>query len=150
MLEYIPNKPTEKSWLALVVDDHTYMRSLVRTMLQQIGFKQVEEFDNAEACLARVGMKEAHVPDLIFLDWHMQGMDGYAFCNAVRLDKDIRAKHIPIIMVTGEQDPMLLEQAMDLGVKAILNKPVSLPKLKEAIRVALASAVPAEPKKTES
>ncbi len=129
-----PITPNEKTWLALVVDDHTYMRSLIRTMLQQIGFKHVEEFDNAEVCLRRVRVAEMNTPDLIILDWHMQGMDGYEFCNAFRLDKDIRPKQIPIIMVTGEKDPMLLEQAKDMGVKAILNKPVSLPKLKDAIR----------------
>lgn len=129
-----PIAPNEKTWLALVVDDHTYMRSLIRTMLQQIGFKNVEEYESAEVCLRRVRVPEMTTPDLIILDWHMQGMDGYEFCNAFRLDKDIRPKHIPIIMVTGEKDPMLLEQAKDMGVKAILNKPVSLPKLKDAIR----------------
>lgn len=129
-----PISPDEKTWTALIVDDHTYMRSLIRTMLQQIGFKQVEEFDSAEICLRRVRVSEMVIPDVIILDWHMQGMDGYEFCNAFRLDKEIRPKQIPIIMVTGEKDSMLLEQAKDLGVKAILNKPVSLPNLKDAIR----------------
>ncbi|MDX1922552.1 MAG: response regulator [Alphaproteobacteria bacterium] len=134
--------PSEKTWLALVVDDHVYMRSLIRTMLHQIGIKQVEEFENAEICLRRISMTGATVPDLIVLDWHMQGMDGYEFCNTVRLNKNLREKHIPIIMVTGEKDPMLLEQATDMGVKAVLNKPVSLPKFKEAIRIAMGAQAP--------
>ena len=138
---------SEKTWLALIVDDHPYMRSLIRAMLQQIGIKHVEEFEDGEACLKRVQMKEATKPDLIIVDWHMQGMDGYTFCNAMRLDKDLRAKAIPIIMVTGEKDRMLLEQAWDMGVKGVLNKPVSLPKLKEAVYHAIGASAPAETRK---
>lgn len=138
---------SEKTWLALVVDDHPYMRSLIRTMLQQIGIKQVQEFEDGEGCLRRLQSKDYSPPDLIVLDWHMQGMDGYAFCNTIRTDKELRSKGIPIIMVTGEKDSMLLEQARDMGVKAILNKPVSLPKLKEAIYRAIGVAAPVEMRK---
>ena len=123
------------------------MRGLIRTMLQQIGIKQAEEYENGDNCLKRIQNKDAPRPDLIILDWHMQGMDGYTFCNTVRLDKDLRAKAIPIIMVTGEKDRMLLEQARDMGVKAVLNKPVSLPKLKEAIYHAIGVAAPVEIRK---
>lgn len=137
----------ERSWLALVVDDHPYMRSLIRNMLHQIGIKHIEEFENGHACLQRLYISDATVPDLIVIDWHMQGMDGYAFCNAVRLDKDLRQKGIPIIMVTGEKDSMLLEQARDMGVKAVLNKPLSLPKLKEAIYKSVGISAPVEMRK---
>ncbi len=133
----------EKLWLALIVDDHSYMRSLIRTMLQQIGIKEAEEFENGDNCLKRIQNKNSPIPDLIIVDWHMQGMDGYTFCNTVRLDKNLRAKNIPIIMVTGEKDSMLLEQARDMGVKAVLNKPVSLPKLKEAVYRAIGVSAPA-------
>ena len=137
----------EKSWLALIVDDHSYMRGLIRTMLQQIGIKEAEEFESGEGCLRRIQNKDAPIPDFIIVDWHMHGMDGYTFCNKVRLDKDLRVKNIPIIMVTGEKDRMLLEQAWDMGVKAVLNKPVSLPKLKEAVYHIISVSAPVEMKK---
>ncbi len=70
-------------------------------------------------------------------------MRGYAFANQVRLDKELRAKAIPIIMVTGEKDPMLLEQVQDLGVKAILNKPIALHDLHATIYKAVGFSPPA-------
>lgn len=133
--------PIEKTWTAFLVDDHRYMRSLLRGMLNQMGVKSFEEFDDCTSCLARLRGAEA-APDFILLDWHMQGMDGYAFCQEVRLDKTIRSKGIPIVLVTGEQDPMLLEQMRDLGVKAVLNKPVALPELQAAVYKAVGIAAP--------
>ena len=123
----------EKSWLTLLVDDHRYMRGLVRGMLAQMGIKQLEEFDECESCLKRLRQEGGITPALIILDWHMTGMDGYSFCNEVRRDKELRSLSIPIIMVTGETDPLLLEQMHDLGVKAILNKPIALANLQAAI-----------------
>lgn len=137
----------EKSWLTFLVDDHRYMRSLVRGMLNQIGVKNIEEFDDCESCLKRLREHASPAPDLIILDWHMAGMDGYAFANEVRMDKDLRSKAIPIVMVTGEKDPMLLEQVKDLGVKAILNKPVALPELHAKMYQAIGIAPPSQLKR---
>lgn len=125
--------PLQKDWLVLIVDDHGYMRTMVRSLLEQMGIKKVEEFEECRKAYYRLQQHDAPIPQAIILDWHMEDMDGYEFADSVRKDPAVRAKHIPIVVLTGERDTFMLDQLRDMGVKAILNKPVGLQQLQDAL-----------------
>lgn len=132
--------PPPKDWLVYVIDDHGYMRTMVRALLGQMGIKNVEEYEECRKAFYRLQQQGVPVPHLIVLDWHMEDMDGYEFTDSIRKDPQVRAKNIPIVVLTGERDSFMLEQLRDMGVKAILNKPVGLQQLQEAVMMAVAGA----------
>jgi CheY-like chemotaxis protein len=102
--------------LALIVDDSKTAQYLLKRMLAKYDL-QVEMADSAEQALSFLSYKH---PKLIFLDQHMQGMNGI---EALRTIKDNPATAlIPVIMYTSVQDDVFLSQARALGALDILTK----------------------------
>ena len=107
----------------LVVDDNAHMRKLVVTILQAFGALQIYEAANGEQAWAM--LRDAN-PDVIVLDWVMEGMTGLEFAKQVRTSAQTPNPFVPIIMLTGHTAIDPVRQARDAGVNEFLAKPVSV------------------------
>jgi CheY-like chemotaxis protein len=107
----------------LVVDDNQHMRKLVVTILQAFGAIQI--FEAADGEHAWTILRDAN-PDVILLDWQMEGMNGLEFARMVRTSANSPNPFLPIIMLTGHTHIDHVRQARDAGVNEFLAKPVSV------------------------
>lgn len=107
----------------LVVDDNQHMRKLVVTILQAFGAVQIYEAADAER--AWTVLRDAS-PDVIILDWQMDGMSGLEFVRQVRTSPQSPNPFLPVIMLTGHTHVDHVRQARDAGVNEFLAKPVSV------------------------
>lgn len=107
----------------LVVDDNQHMRKLVSTILQAFGVIQI--FEAADGNQAWAMLREAN-PDVVVLDWMMEGMNGLEVVKMVRTSAQTPNPFVPIIMLTGYTQVDHVRQARDAGVNEFLAKPVSV------------------------
>jgi CheY-like chemotaxis protein len=107
----------------LVVDDNAHMRKLVVTILQAFGAIQIFEADSGERAWAL--LRDAN-PDVVILDWMMEGMSGLDFVRQVRTSPSSPNPFVPVIMLTGHTHIDHVRQARDAGVNEFLAKPVSV------------------------
>lgn len=114
----------------LIVEDNLHFRTLIRTILQTIGFGNVEEArDGAEA----FEVLSSFDADLAIIDWKMDGLDGLECVRRIRTDEDSPNKFLPIIMVTGYTEDSLAKAAREVGVNGFLGKPISAKSLMSRI-----------------
>ena len=106
----------------LVVDDSQRMRTLITTLLQAFGVKDILKAASAEEAWT---ILESHPCDIIFLDWVMDGMSGLEFAERVRTAADSPNPFVPIVMLTGYCSADRVHAARDAGVNEFLAKPVS-------------------------
>ena len=120
--------PAAASLKVLVVDDQQTMRSLVRSGLQQLGFKDIRECADGEDGLRAMLTAKSH---LIISDYNMPKLDGLGLLRAVRAHEPIRGT--AFIMLTGRADKELVQRAVQFGVNNYLVKPFTVQTLKEKI-----------------
>ncbi len=116
----------------LVVDDYNTMRRIVRNLLAQIGFNQVEEAEDGTSALRK--MRESFV-DLVISDWNMMPMSGLEFLKKVRADAALRAT--PFLMVTAESRPENVAAARAAGANGYIVKPFKADTLQQKIDAVL-------------
>lgn len=104
----------------LVIEDNDFVRMQIVTYLQDAGYTVAEAPNGARA----LGMISADIA-LIILDVRMAPIDGFEFIKAVRG----RNTTLPMILVTGDQNPDLLNEASKWAVSAVLMKPVQRERL---------------------
>lgn len=110
----------------LVVDDYQTMVRIIRNLLKQIGFLDVDEANDGAAALDRIRQRDY---GLIISDWHMEPMTGYELLRTVRAaDRDK-----PFIMVTSETDAHKVSAAKTAGVSNYVVKPFGAATLKANI-----------------
>ena len=107
----------------LVVDDNVHMRKLVTTILQAFGVTQIYEAHNGETGWAAL---REHTPDMIILDWVMEGMSGIELIKMVRANPQSPNPFVPAIMLTGHTSMDHVQQARDAGMNEFIAKPVSV------------------------
>jgi two-component system chemotaxis response regulator CheY len=107
----------------LVVDDNVHMRKLVTTILQAFGVIQIYEADNGQR--AWNILRESN-PDVIVLDWVMEGMSGLELVQMIRTNPQSPNPFVPVIMLTGHTSLDYVRQARDGGVNEFIAKPVSV------------------------
>jgi two-component system, chemotaxis family, chemotaxis protein CheY len=107
----------------LVVDDNQHMRKLIITVLQAVGVRDLFEAPDGEH--AWKTLRETN-PDIIILDWQMDGMTGLEFASLIRNSPRSPNVYVPIIMLTGHTNLDHVRQARDAGVNEFLAKPVSV------------------------
>jgi two-component system chemotaxis response regulator CheY len=112
----------------LIVDDMSTMRKIVRTILNQLGYTNIEEAENGKEALAKL---RAGNFDFVLLDWNMPEMDGYETLKQIRADEKL--KHIPVIMVTAEAKKENVLAAIQAGANNYVVKPFTPETLKEKI-----------------
>lgn len=102
----------------LIVDDSNVIRNIVRKLLAQIGYSDVEEASDGADALAKI--HEKHY-GLVISDWNMEPMNGEALLEHVRAERHF-AK-LPFIMMTAESEVSKLINAKYAGVNSFINKP---------------------------
>jgi CheY-like chemotaxis protein len=106
----------------LVVDDNAHMRRLVTAVLQAFGVVQIHEAHSGEH--AWTMLCELN-PDIIFLDWVMEGMSGIDLVKTIRVDPLSPNPFVPVIMLTGHTSMEHVREARDAGINEFIAKPVS-------------------------
>ena len=112
----------------LIVDDQQTIRSLVRSGLQELGFKTTFEATDGEEGLRQMLMRPI---GLVISDFNMPKLDGLGLLRAVRAHPPIQKT--AFIMLTGRADKELVQKAVQLGVNNYLVKPFTVQTLKEKI-----------------
>lgn len=112
----------------LIVDDYATMLRIVKNLLKQIGFENVDEA--TDGGLAYQMMKRKKY-GLVISDWNMQPVTGIEFLRNVRKDPDL--KSVPFIMVTAESKAENVVEAKNAGVSNYIVKPFSSEVLKGKI-----------------
>jgi two-component system chemotaxis response regulator CheY len=118
----------------LIVEDRLVMLKIIRRLLAQIGYSDVDEATNGLGALEKLRVKRY---DLILSDWNMDGMSGYELLKAVRADPKNAA--IPFILVTAEAKPESMLAAKAAGANGYLLKPFKLDRLQTTIEAALSA-----------
>ena len=113
----------------LVLDDSRSVRQQVRGILEPQGFTVVEGGDGTEGLSLLAQHKDV---GLIVCDLNMPRINGLAFVDFARSRPDFAA--IPVLLLTGEARPELMERARRAGAKAFLVKPFTSDTLLSAVR----------------
>ncbi|MEQ1788991.1 MAG: response regulator [Rickettsiales bacterium] len=109
----------------LVVDDYSTMRRIIKNLLKQLGFDNVEEASDGGDAFKKVQEKPA---GLIISDWNMEPMTGMELLKLVRAHATL--KNTPFIMVTAESKPENVIAAKQAGVSNYIVKPFNAETLK--------------------
>jgi two-component system chemotaxis response regulator CheY len=112
----------------LVVDDYKTMVRIIRNLLKQLGFENVDEAADGQEALEK--MKKAKF-GLVISDWNMEPMTGYELLREVRADDSL--KGTPFIMVTAESKTENVVAAKRAGVNNYIVKPFNAATLKSKI-----------------
>ena len=112
----------------LIVDDSGAVRSVVRKLLTQLGFKNIDEAPDGEAALKKIS--EQHF-SLVISDWNMEPMSGNILLENVRANK--KYTNLPFIMMTADPSIERIVQAKKAGVTCFINKPFRADELQAKI-----------------
>jgi two-component system, chemotaxis family, chemotaxis protein CheY len=128
----------DTSIAVLVVDDSAMMINILRNLLQQIGFHDVDNASDGTSGLAKLRQRRF---GLVISDWNMEPMSGYEFLREVRRDEAL--KRTPFILVTGEAKTEYVIAARKAGVSNYIVKPFNAVTLKSKIEAVFAAKVAA-------
>jgi two-component system chemotaxis response regulator CheY len=110
----------------LVVDDFSTMRRIVRNLLKELGFTNVDEAEDGAVALQR--LKSGGI-DFVITDWNMPNMDGLTLLQTVRADPTL--KHLPVLMITAEAKKENIIAAAQAGASGYIVKPFTAATLNE-------------------
>jgi len=117
----------------LIVDDASTMIRIISNLLQQIGFRDIDEVQGGATALAKMRIKRY---GLVISDWNMEPMTGIELLRQVRADPGLG--EIPFIMVTAETRTKNVIAAKDAGVNNYIVKPFNAQTLKAKIEAVFA------------
>lgn len=112
----------------MVVDDMSTMRRIVKNILKQLGFSNIEEAENGQEALTKLKTERY---GFVVSDWNMPIMSGIDLLRAIRADTDLKA--IPVLMVTAEAQKQNIIEAVQAGVSNYVVKPFTAEALQEKI-----------------
>jgi len=116
----------DKNMKVLIVDDYKTMQRIMRNLLRQLEFANVEEADDGAEALQKLRQGEF---GLVISDWNMEPMTGLQLLKEVRADDNLRG--IPFIMVTAESKTENVVTAKQAGVSNYIVKPFNAQTLKQ-------------------
>ena len=125
----------DKNMNVLIVDDYKTMLRIIRNLLKQLEFDNVEEATDGAEALAKL---RAGSFGLVISDWNMQPMTGLDLLKEVRADA--RLKDLPFIMITAESKTENVVAAKQAGVSNYIVKPFNAETLREKIEKVLTHA----------
>jgi two-component system chemotaxis response regulator CheY len=114
----------------LIVDDYQTMLRVIRNLLDQIGFKDIDEATDGQMALGKIAHKQY---DLIISDWNMEPMSGIDLLKSVRG----AGNDVPFVMVTAESKTENIIAAKQAGVNNYIVKPFNADTLKVKIQSVL-------------
>ena len=112
----------------LVVDDFSTMRRIVRNLLKELGFTNVDEAEDGIAALSK--LRSTHF-DFVVSDWNMPNMTGIDLLKNIRGDANL--KHLPVLMVTAEAKKENIIEAAQAGASGYVVKPFTAATLEEKL-----------------
>ena len=115
----------DKNMPILIVDDYKTMLRIIKNLLKQIGFNNVDEATDGQAALAKLKDKKY---GMIISDWNMEPMSGYELLKVVRSTEAM--KSTPFIMITAESKTENVIAAKQAGVNNYIVKPFNAATLK--------------------
>ncbi len=120
--------PADLSIPVLVVDDYNTMIRIIRNLLRQLGFEDIDEASDGALALAKMRDKRY---GLVISDWNMEPMTGYELLKQVRADPILAP--VPFIMITAESKTDNVIAAKQAGVSNYIVKPFNAETLKTKI-----------------
>jgi two-component system chemotaxis response regulator CheY len=123
----------DMSMPVLVVDDYNTMIRIIRNLLKQLGFEDVDDASDGSAALSKLREKKY---GLVISDWNMEPMTGYELLKEVRADPGLNKT--PFIMVTAESKTENVIAAKKAGVNNYIVKPFNAQTLKTKIEAVFA------------
>ncbi len=122
----------DKNMPILIVDDYKTMLRIIRNLLKQLGFDNVDEAIDGSSALQKLREKEC---SLIISDWNMEPMSGLQLLKEVRAD--VKLKELPFIMITAESKSENVIAAKEAGVSNYIVKPFNAATLKGKLTTVL-------------
>lgn len=116
----------DKNMNVLIVDDYNTMLRIIKNLLKQLGFNNVDEATDGESAFAKVQQKDY---GLIISDWNMEPMTGLELLKQIRSSND-NYKNVPFIMITAESKTENVVAAKQAGVNNYIVKPFNAETLK--------------------
>ncbi len=117
--------PLDTNMKVLVVDDFSTMRRIIKNLLRDLGFTNIQEADDGSTALP---MLQGGDFEFVVTDWNMPGMQGIDLLKAIRADDSL--KHLPVLMVTAEAKKEQIVMAAQAGVNGYIVKPFTAGTLK--------------------
>ncbi|KXU89644.1 MULTISPECIES: chemotaxis response regulator CheY [Paraburkholderia] len=118
----------DKGMKILVVDDFPTMRRIVRNLLKELGYSNVDEAEDGAAGLARL---RSGSYEFVISDWNMPNLDGLAMLKEIRADASLA--HLPVLMVTAESKKENIIAAAQAGASGYVVKPFTAATLDEKL-----------------
>ena len=118
----------DKNLKILVVDDFSTMRRIVRNLLKELGYTNVDEAEDGVAALQK--LKGANF-QFVVTDWNMPNMTGIELLKAIRADATL--KHLPVLMITAEAKKENIIEAAQSGASGYIVKPFTAGTLEEKL-----------------
>jgi two-component system chemotaxis response regulator CheY len=112
----------------LVVDDFSTMRRIVRNLLKELGFTNVDEAEDGVVALQRLNSAQF---DFVVTDWNMPNMDGLTLLQTIRQTPHL--KHLPVLMITAEAKKENIIAAAQAGASGYIVKPFTAGTLAEKL-----------------
>ncbi|CFQ36197.1 MULTISPECIES: chemotaxis response regulator CheY [Yersinia] len=118
----------DKNLRFLVIDDFATMRRIVRNLLQDLGFKNIDEAEDGLDALTKL---RASKFDFVISDWNMPNLDGLQLLSEIRKDENLNK--IPVLMVTAEAKKENIIAAAQAGANGYVVKPFTAATLEEKL-----------------
>ena len=118
----------DKNMKFLVVDDFSTMRRIVRNLLKELGFVNVDEAEDGVAALNKLRGGDFN---FVISDWNMPNMDGLTLLQTIRADEAL--KKLPVLMVTAEAKKENIVAAAQAGASGYVVKPFTAATLDEKL-----------------
>lgn len=112
----------------LVVDDFSTMRRIVRNLLKELGFTNVDEAEDGAIALQKL---QSGGFEFVVTDWNMPNMDGLTLLQTIRSTPAL--KHLPVLMITAEAKKENIIAAAQAGASGYIVKPFTSGTLSEKL-----------------
>jgi len=121
------------SMKVLIVDDFSTMRRIIRNLLKEIGYVNVDEAEDGQVALAKL---RAHDFELVVSDLNMPNMNGFELLRSIRADPGL--KSLPVLLVTAEAKKEDIITAAQAGASGYIVKPFTKATLEEKLNKIIA------------
>jgi two-component system, chemotaxis family, chemotaxis protein CheY len=128
----------------LVVDDHGATNQIIRDLLRQVGFADVDDANNGAEAFTKMRLKRY---GLVISEWHLEPMTGYEFLREVRRDRGF--KGTPLIVI-GESNSENVVAAKKAGANVYIVKPFDAQTLKAKIEAVFATRAAPLPERQQA
>ncbi|HLS50492.1 MAG TPA: chemotaxis response regulator CheY [Burkholderiaceae bacterium] len=119
----------QKAIKILVVDDFPTMRRIIKNLLKDLGFENVDEAEDGVMALEKLQHGNF---DFVLSDWNMPNMDGLELLKTIRADEQLA--ELPVLMVTAEAKKENIIAAAKAGASGYVVKPFTAATLEEKIQ----------------